>query len=73
MTQRIFPVQTRKSEESDEWRTTGEKASPSAVRLYNMEHGWDKARLVLPETLELQANMRAAANVSRIKKENQDA
>lgn len=48
MSQKVYPVQTRKSPHTDEWRTTGEKATLAAVNKYNKYHGWDKARLDIP-------------------------
>lgn len=49
MTQKSYPVETRETYGA-EWRSTGENATPAAVRWYNQHHGWPKARLVVPGT-----------------------
>jgi hypothetical protein len=76
MSAKVYAVLTRKSEDAP-WAATGEKATVSAVRTYNREHGWEKAMLVIPpvdsdeepeeapeEISPLRANMLAAAHVT---------
>ncbi len=50
MTQRVYPVQKRKTPESLTWHTTEERATQSAINLYNKFHGWKKAQLKILET-----------------------
>lgn len=64
MTDRVYPVQTRSTDESSDWALTGERASIKAVRLFNSFHGWEKARLVTPEAEKLRMNMRALAEMA---------
>lgn len=68
MTDKVYAVQTRSSDKSSDWTLTGETASIRAVRLYNEQHGWEKARLMTPEAAaeaqRVRDNMAALADVS---------